>query len=363
MAPFGLMDRERIVQVFFFLFLAVMAYELYQLLSPFLEAIIWAMLLGFVFHPLVGQAARVTKRRSTAALAIMLAVALGVILPGLWLASAMATEATALYATLAELVQTTKLAPLKNFALHFRLINALDSALARAGIDLQNEITKVVMEGAKATSNLLLANVTGIARNVASFVIHFGVMLFTLFYVLRDGETYYEALRNLTPLHEDDKKAVFETLRLTLSSVMRGLLLTALLQGVVLGLMYLVLGVPYWTFLAMVTAACGLLPFGGTSLIWVPASVYLLYAYGWGHALVMLVWGSVSVAAIDNFIKPAAMGQGTGLPTLALFFGIAGGLQAYGPLGLFAGPAVIAVFAALLRVYRKTYGAARREAA
>lgn len=356
------MDRERIVQVFFFLFLAVMAYELYQLLYPFLEAIIWAMLLGFVFHPLMVQADRVTKRRSTAALAITLAVALGVILPGLWLASAMAGEAASLYASLSELVQTTKLAPLKNLALHSRLISALSLALARAGIDLENEITKIVLESAKAASNLLVADVTGIARNVAAFVIHFGVMLFTLFYVMRDGESYYETLRNLTPLHEDDKSAVFESLRVTLSSVMRGLLLTALLQGVTLGLMYSVLGVPYWTFLAMLTAACGLLPFGGTALVWVPASLYLLYAYGWGHALVMLLWGTLTVAVIDNFIKPAAMGRGSGLPTLALFFGIAGGLAAYGAVGLFAGPAVIAVFAALLQVYRKTYGGARREA-
>jgi predicted PurR-regulated permease PerM len=357
------MDRERIVQVFFFLFLAVMAYELYQLLYPFLAAIIWAMLLGFVFYPLMVQACRVTKSRSTAALAITLGVALGVILPGLWLASAVASEAASLYAALSELVRTTKLAPLKNLALHSRLISAIGLALARAGIDLQDEITKIVLEGAKATSNLMLADITGIARDLVSFVIHFGMMLFTLFYVLRDGEAYYETLRNLTPLHEDDKRAVFETLRLTLSSVMRGLLLTALLQGVTLGLMYSVLGVPYWTFLAMLTAACGLLPFGGTALIWVPASLYLLYAYGWGHAVVMLVWGTLSVAVIDNFIKPAAMGQDTGLPTLAVFFGIAGGLEAYGAVGLFAGPAVIAVFAALLRVYRKTYGAARREAA
>lgn len=355
------MDRERIVQVFFFLFLAVMAYELYQLVYPFLEAIIWAMLLGFVFHPLMVQADRVTKRRSIAAFAITLAVALGVILPGLWLASTVAGEAASLYAALSELVQT-KFAPLKSLALHSRLIAALERLLPNTGLDFQGEISKIVLEGAKATSNLLVADVTGIARNVASFVIHFGVMLFTLFYVMRDGETYYETLRNLTPLHEDDKTAVFESLRVTLSSVMRGLLLTALLQGAVAGLMYAVLGVPYWSFLAIVTAACGLLPFGGTALIWVPVSFYLLYAYGWGHALAMLLWGTLVVAVIDNFVKPAAMGRGSGLSTLALFFGIAGGLEAYGAVGLFAGPAVIAVFAALLQVYRKTYGGVHREA-
>ena len=356
------MDRERTVQVFFFLFLAVMAYELYAILSPFLEAIVWAMLLGFVFHPLMAHAERLTKRRSTAALLIMLAVALGVILPGLWLASAVAGEAGSLYTSLSDVLQNTKLTSLRNLAMRSRLISAIEPLLPHTGFNLQDEISKFVLESAKGASNLIVADVTGVARNVASFVIHFGVMLFALFYVVRDGEDFYEALRDLTPLHEDDKNAVFESLRVTLSSVMRGLLLTSLLQGATLGLMYAVFGVPYWSFLAIATAACGLLPFGGTALIWLPASVYLLYAAGWGHAVAMLVAGTLTVAVIDNFIKPAAMGRGSGLPTWALFFGIAGGLEAYGAVGLFAGPAVIAVFAALLKVYRRTYGGAHREA-
>lgn len=357
------MDRERIVQLFFFGFLAVMAYELYLLLSPFLTPIIWAMLLGFVFHPLMDEARRLIKSRSAAAMAITLGVALGVILPGLWLANLLASEAQSLYASVSELVRTGGIGPLGERAMHSRLVTALDAALARFGIDLAAELSKFATETAKAISNLLVANVTGIARNLISFVIQFSVMLMTLFYLLRDGETYYETLRNITPLHEDDKQAVFESLRSTLSAVMRGLMLTTMLQGILMGLSYLVLGVPYWTFLTIATAACGLLPFGGTAVIWVPASIYLVYVSGWGYGVALLIWGTLSVAVIDNFVKPAAMGKGTGLPTLALFFGIAGGLAAYGALGLFAGPAVIAVFAALLRVYHKTYGAADREAA
>ena len=357
------MDRERIVRGFFFLLLALMAYELYQLLSPFLDAIIWAALLGFVFYPLMTQATNLTKRRTAAALMITVAVALGVIIPGLWLAAAVAGQATSFYASLSEMVRTTKITPLKNLALHSRLVSSLSTMLARVGVDLQDQATQMVLDGAKAMSNLMLSDLTGIAKNLVSFVIHFGVMLFTLFYILRDGEEYYETVRNLTPLHEDDKILVFESLRLTLSAVMRGLLLTAFLEGVTLGLMYAVLGVPFWIFLAVLSAAFGLLPVGGTALIWVPASLYLLYAYGWGHALAMLVWGTLSVGVIDNLVKPAAMGGDSGLPTLAVFFGIAGGVEAYGAVGLFAGPAVIAVFAALIRVYRKTYGAARRIAA
>jgi predicted PurR-regulated permease PerM len=175
---------------------------------------------------------------------------------------------------------------------------------------------------------------------------------------LRDGESYYAGLRELTPLHEEDKAAVFETLRATLSSVMRGLMLTAVVDGAALGLAYLALGVPYWAFLAILTAAGGLLPFGGTAIVWIPVACYLAVVTGWGAAVILVAWAALALLIVDNFIKPIAMRHGTGLPTVALFFGLAGGIEAYGPLGIFAGPAVIAIFGALLRVYRRSYAGA-----
>jgi predicted PurR-regulated permease PerM len=213
----------------------------------------------------------------------------------------------------------------------------------------------VALRTAKATSDYVVAHGGTVASNIASFIFHFAIALLTFFYLLRDGETYYEGLRELTPLHEEDKAAIFETLRLTLSSVMRGLMLTALLDGIALGVGYLVLGVPYWALLALVTAAAGLLPMGGTAFIWVPVTLYLAVETGWTAAMVMAAWAVATLLIMDNFVKPMAMRHGTGLPTLMLFFGLAGGIEVYGPLGIFAGPAVVAVFAALLRVYRRTY--------
>jgi predicted PurR-regulated permease PerM len=227
--------------------------------------------------------------------------------------------------------------------------------LVRRGISLEDEISKFAVQGAKVTSDYVIQHGGALASNVASTVIHFALALFTFFYLLRDGESYYEGLRELTPLHEEDKAAVFETLRATLSSVMRGLMLTALLDGVSIGLAYFVLGVPYWAFLAILTAASGLLPFGGTTITWVPVAIYLGVESGWVPAVVLVVWAGITLLIVDNFIKPIAMKHGTGLPALALFFGLAGGIEAFGPLGIFAGPAVVSVFAALLRVYRRIY--------
>jgi len=278
-----------------------------------------------------------------------------VVLPAVWLSERLISEDQTLYGAISGLSTKGGLDRIGAWLRETTMGARLEDMLARHGIRLDDEIKTVVAQSAKVTSDYVLAHGTSAASNVAGYLLHFGIALLTFFYLLRDGESYYESLVALTPLHAQDKAVIFDTLRSTLSSVMRGLMLTAVLDGVTIGLGYLVLGVPYWAFLALLTAAAGLLPFGGTTLVWVPVLIYLAYASTWASVIGLAVWSMIALAIIDNFIKPLAMRHGTGLPTLALFFGLAGGIEAYGPIGIFAGPAVIAIFAALLRVYERTY--------
>jgi predicted PurR-regulated permease PerM len=349
------MDRERIIAVFFFAFLVLITYELYALLAPFLTPIAWAILLAFVAHPPLLLLNRIIRSLTICALLLTFAVALGVVLPAVWLSTRLAHEAQMLYAESSISSANSGLLRLSEWLRHTHGGARVADMLARRGMTLDQEIRAVAVHAAKVTSDYVVTHGEAVAGNVASFIFHFAIALLTFFYLLRDGEMYYEGLRDLTPLHEEDKAAVFETLRATLSSVVRGLMLTALLDGLALGLGYLVLGVPYWALLALATAAAGLLPFGGTALVWVPVTFYLAVQSGWSVAIILVAWAALTLIITDNFIKPLAMRHGTGLPTLVLFFGLAGGIEAYGPIGIFAGPAVIAVFAALLRVYRKTY--------
>jgi predicted PurR-regulated permease PerM len=346
------MDRERIIVLFFFGLLALITYELYAVIEPFITPIIWAILLAFLVHPAQVWLRRLIKSRSASALLITLILALGVLLPAVWLSASLVREAQALYA---QLPHATGLASASAWIQKTAIGARLNTILIRHGIRLDDEISYLSTWVAKVTSDYIVKHVGTVASNIAIYIFHFAVALTTFFYLLRDGESYYEALRDLTPLHQEDQAAVFETLSLTLSAVMRGLLLTALLDGFLLGLAYLVLSVPYWELLAVLSAAFALLPIGGTALVWLPVAGYLLFTSGWGAATALAVWALAALAVVDNFIKPLAMGHGTGLPTLALFFGLAGGIEAYGPLGIFLGPAVIAVFAALLRVYQRVY--------
>jgi predicted PurR-regulated permease PerM len=349
------MNRERVIIVFFFAFLALITYELYALFEPFLTPIAWAILLAFLVHPGLTALNRIVRNRTACAAILTIMIALGVVLPAIWLSERLLHEIQALYNAISAVSTSSGFHNASEWIRRTHLGSKGARLLERHGVKLEDEMRTVALRAAKTTSDYAVAHGGTVASNVASFVFHFAIALLTLFYLLRDGETYYEGLRGLTPLHEEDKTAIFETLRLTLSSVMRGLMLTALLDGISLGIAYLVLGVPYWALLALATAAAGLLPIGGTAIVWVPLSVYLMIQVGWGAAMTLIGWAAVTLIVMDNFVKPIAMRHGTNLPTLALFFGLAGGLEVYGPIGIFAGPAVVAVFAALLRVYRRTY--------
>jgi predicted PurR-regulated permease PerM len=348
------MDRERIAHIFFFGFLAVMGYELYLLLSPFLVAIAWAMLLAFIAHPAMLQLERAIRSRTASALLITALLALVIAIPAGWLSGKLALEATKV--SLGQFVHPGGISQAGSQAFHFHAVTTMEDWLEHQGLRIE-DIRHWMGQASSYLTRYFANNVATLARNLLTFAIDVVIMLFTFFYLLRDGEDYFEFVRTLTPLPDEDKTMVFETLSSMLSSTMRGLLLTALLEGSLLCLGYLVTGVPNALLLGAASGAAGLLPIGGTAFVWVPAVIYLWTTAGWGWAVTLLVWGVIVVGVIDNLLKPITIGQGSGLPAVALFFGITGGLEIYGPLGLFAGPAVIAVFAALIRVYRRSYGA------
>src|SRR6516225_8652411 len=163
------MERERIIQVFFFCFLALMAYELFKLLSPFLVAIVWAILLAFIFHPLMVQTERLVKSHALAATLITMVVALVIILPSIWLGSLLAGEAESLYAMASDLVKSNGLVRLQQQLMSFHFVSDLNNILGQHGVRIEEEVPKIGVESLKYTSNALLENVSGAAKNLAEF--------------------------------------------------------------------------------------------------------------------------------------------------------------------------------------------------
>ncbi|HJU10833.1 MAG TPA: AI-2E family transporter, partial [Candidatus Binataceae bacterium] len=186
------MNRERIIVVFFFAFLALISYELYGLFAPFLTPIAWAMLLAFMVHPALLALNGFVRNRTVCAIIITIVIALGVILPATWMTARIVREAQSLYTEISTVSPNNGLQNASDWIQRTHLGSKGARLLANHGIRLDDEVRAVALRAAKSTSDYVLIHGGTVASNIASFVFHFVIALLTFFYLLRDGETYYE---------------------------------------------------------------------------------------------------------------------------------------------------------------------------
>jgi predicted PurR-regulated permease PerM len=180
-------------------------------------------------------------------------------------------------------------------------------------------------------------------------VIGFTMILFLLFFFLRDGARMQARLVALVPVQEKRKAELATYLGDVTRAVVFGTLLTALLQGTLLGIGLAIVSLPSPVVLGTVGAILALLPFGGTAFVWIPATIYLATQHRYGSAIFLAIWGTALVSTVDNFLKPLLISGRAAVPTLAAFLGVLGGIAAFGPIGTFLGPVLLALALALLR--------------
>ena len=317
----------------------------FLVLQPFLASMAWATILGVTSWPLFERVrARLRRHPGVAALLMTLAVALAFVLPALWLAVLLRNElAHALADAGARLAQGTLQVP---------------EALARVPLlgDWLRELLRSVSSdpiasrwretpwGAQAAEQAL-ALLGGAGRNAAKF----GFALLTLFFVYRDGERGLRQVQAvfrhlLGPRVDGYLQAAAEMTR----AVLWGLLATALAQGVFAGVGYAWAGLAAPVLLAALTALFALAPFG-TPLVWGPAALWLLAQGRIGAGVGLLVWGVLVVSWVDNLVRPLVISGSTRVPFVLVVFGVLGGLAAFGLVGMFLGPVVLAVLLAVWR--------------
>jgi predicted PurR-regulated permease PerM len=183
-------------------------------------------------------------------------------------------------------------------------------------------------------------------------IIKMFLFVIALFYFIRDGGSFKENLMFLSPLPDNKDKVLVDSLNTAIRSVFLGSLVVALVQGSLVGIGFLMFGVPNFTLWGMVAAIMSLVPGIGTALVWVPAVIYL-YFYGNGIAWVgLLIWSVLIVGLVDNFLGPIIINKGVNVHPLLVLFSILGGLQFFGAEGFLLGPLVVGLLFALIRIIK-----------
>lgn len=349
------MNRQQLFAAFFFAAFLFLLFQLYALFAVFLVPLIWTTILVLTFYPLYSLVLRVFRgRRTLASLTMTIFVIIIVAVPIVLFSGVLTTEVVGFYQQVHVAVQSGELA---------RMLSGWEETYIgqlweRWGPQIEAfelDLPGLALSGANASSQYILGQVRDVAQNLFRFLFGFLVMSFSLFFVFRDGEDFYHTIRDLLPMEPAHKEAIFLRLYETVSAVVQGMVATAVTQGVLAGLGFWAVGISFSFFLACLSAFFAMLPIGGAAAVWLPCVVYLAISGLWGKAIGLLLWGTFAVSMVDNFLKPYIIGGRANLPTVFLFFGILGGLQAYGFLGMFLGPVVLGAIMAFVKIYREEY--------
>jgi predicted PurR-regulated permease PerM len=336
-----------------FAVLLFISYQLYQVFQPFVTPIAWAIILRFAFQPVHHFLARcLGNRPNLVALLATAVVTLAVALPALAISSILTHEAAGAIPHVKRFLQAGGLElwmeQLRDLA-WIPLWQWLSPWLDTAALDLRG----ILLRAFNSVADFLVEQMTTGAANLLVIAVKFMLMLLTLFFVFRDGEAFYDWMRTTLPFAPEQQERVFERLAQTVRAVTYGIGITAIVQGTLAGLAYWVLGVPFPAFWALLTAVVAPIPLGGTALIWVPAGIYLIAAESLVRGVILLAWGALLISTIDNVLKTFLISERTRLPTLILFFALLGGLRAYGVLGVFLGPLLLALVITGVTLYRE----------
>src|SRR5262245_16007943 len=333
---------------------AVMLYLCWEMLRPFLQVVVWSALIAILFHPAHRYILnRVRRPAAASALSIVLVLAV-VVLPIAFVTTAVVREVAQMAQWLQDSVARLRSDP----QAAARLQQALDAARQVVDVDA---VTSADTIGpiVQRVSQFLLSKSAGFVGGLIGVLMSLAFTLFTLFYLFRDGEEIARRLPGVLPLEPARSAAILERTRTTITACVYGVLVIAILQGTLGGLMFAVLGLPSALLWGVVMTILATIPMAGPAIVWAPAAAILLVAGNYVKAAVLFGWGALVISTIDNFLRPRLVSDRANLHPLFIFFSVLGGLSAFGIVGLLIGPVVLAITLALLEALFAEPSAAR----
>lgn len=316
--------------------------------QPFLAPLAWAAIIAFLLHPLhVALLPRFGGRANLLAGLLTIGTIIFIVLPLIVLFTAFAAQAIGLLRSIEashagrhDLISRVLDSPLVGQAMDW-----FGSVFAMSAYEIDawwsNTLSRLI-DGMLSLGGKLLIGAVGTASG-------FLIMIFVLFFVIRDGTVLLESVKALVPMSRERTDRLFAHVGDVLRAVVLGALVTALIQGALVGLALWAIDIPAPVVFGAVAALLALLPVGGPSILWVPVCLYLLSEDRWLAALGLALYGLLLVSTIDNVLRPLIVSSRAHIGTLLVFIGVLGGAAAFGMIGLVVGPVILAILVALQR--------------
>ncbi|HYE36135.1 AI-2E family transporter [Methylocaldum sp.] len=334
-----MLSENRVDRVTGIVIVIVLIMGCFVVLRPFLSAILWAVILSFSTWPVYQRIeSTVAGRKGPASGLMVLLVAAVLIVPLALLGTSLAEDVTSLIEMMRQLLSEGLPAP-----------PAWVVKLPVVGTWMHDRWQEMTGSGARLTEVLLKYLMPlrdwalRSAANLGESLLYLSLSVFIAFFLYRDGAALSARLEPLfTRIGGQRAPALLHVAGDTIKGVVYGIIGTALIQGILVGIGLWIAGVPRVLLLGVLTCVLSLIPIG-PPLIWVPAAIWLFEKGATGWAVFLVIWGLLVVGLIDNFLKPYFIGKGSHLPFVVVFLGTLGGVMAFGFLGIFLGPTLLAI--------------------
>lgn len=339
------MTSTQLQQKSFLLLLVVVSVAFAWILLPFFGAVFWGAVLAMMFTPLYRWLlARMRRRRNLAALTTLLLCLVVVILPTVLVTASLVQEASFVY----EKVRTRQF----DIAAYLqRLFDALppwlSGMLDRFGLGDFASIQDRLAGGLAQASRVIATQLLNIGQNAFDFLVGLGVMLYLLFFLLRDGGALVHHLDRAIPLAREHREQLAAKFTTVIRATVKGNVVVALVQGALGGLILWILGIQAPLLWGVLMALLSLLPAVGAAMVWVPIAVFLMLAGSGGKALILVLFGVFVIGLVDNLLRPVLVGKDTQMPDYLVLVSTLGGIALFGINGFVIGPAIAALFIAV----------------
>lgn len=323
--------------------ISILAFFIFQ---PFIYALILALIFATVFSPIHKKILLVAhKNRGLAALLTTTFVLVVIVVPVTFLSTQIFIEATQLYSSLVDNGGTSTIS------------SEIESIVQGLNVPYLQVETLDFNQYAKQGLNWLIGHLGTVFSNVAKIMIGLFVLLIALYYLFKDGNYLKKTVIALSPLQDVYDETIFGKLEIAINSVVRGSISVGLVQGVLTAIGLAIFGVPNAVLWGSVAAISALIPGVGTSLVLIPAILFLFFTASTTSAVGLLVWGVVAVGLVDNILGPRIVGAGAKLHPFLILLSILGGISFFGPIGFLLGPLTLSLLFAFLEIYSTIRGA------
>jgi predicted PurR-regulated permease PerM len=343
------MKREYFLVTLFFFIAAVFIYLFYRIIIPFFVPITWAAVFVILLHPLYEKLRRRIHSPGLTSLLMCLFVIVVIIGPIAYLFAALVNEAAGAVAKVNAMYRAGEFDDILRVNLPW--IDAIKAKLSQYYDLSKINIDELIKDAIDTVTGIIFNQTSWLIANGTRTVFYFVLMVFTMFYFFRDGERIVGKAKRLMPISPEQVDRVFIKLRDVIYATMYGGVVVALIQGLLGGILFAVMGVSSAVFWGAVMAFLSIIPILGAFMVYVPAGILLILGGSYFKGILVIAIGTVVISQSDNLIRPYLIAGRTEMHPLLLFFSIMGGISMFGLLGVVVGPLVAAVFVTLLKLF------------